>query len=66
MFMLGVALTLVFLPLPDRYGRKKSLCYLIPALVLSFTMIMYGTTGWMKALGYLINGLARCRYSICL
>ena len=66
MFMLGVALTMVFLPLPDKYGRKRSLCYLIPALVLSFTIVVYGNKGWIKALGYLINGAARCRYSICL
>lgn len=66
MYYLGVAVTLLFLPLPDKYGRKRSLCYLIPALVLSFTMMIYGTTGWIKAVGCFINGGVRCRYSICL
>ena len=66
MFMFGVAITIFFLPLPDKYGRKKCLCFLTPFLILSFSMIIYGNASWIKALGYLINGAARSRYSICL
>jgi len=66
MFFVGIALTVVFLPLPDKYGRKRALTFLSPALVLSFSMMAYGTNSWIKGLGYLINGAARGRYSICL
>ena len=66
MFFVGVAMTLVFLPLPDKYGRKKSLCLIAPFLVISMSMVVYGQNSWIKALGYLINGAARGRYSICL
>ena len=64
--MLGVGVCIFFLPLPDKYGRKKCLCFLTPALVISFSMVVYGNSSWIKALGYFINGAARSRYSICL
>jgi len=66
MFFFGIALTLLYLPLPDKYGRKLALLFLSPALALSFSMALYGQNSWVKAIGYLINGAASGRYSVCL
>lgn len=65
MYFTGYTLGIMFFFLPDAFGRKKAMLYLLPIVITAMTLIVFGEDMETKGIGYLLSGLMHMRITSC-